>query len=150
MEPLAKLKQRTSETLPLPLARLIYLCSLRDLNTDRYSHAGWAFELTEDGADRALREFHEEEFGRLVPRSVAELAEALQAYFQTLGESVPELVSVWREVESFRVVLPRDCHPVDRELFLSSVKAALAVLADRVPSRSQSPRAASPRLSPDR
>lgn len=144
-----ELKAGTREAIRLPLARLVYLASLRDYNTGRYSHAGWAFELTEEGADRALREFHLEEFGQLVQHSVEELAEELQSYFESLQEPVEEVVSVWREVESFRALLPRECHLVDRGLFLSAVRAALSVLASRVRFPSPVPQSASPPPSPD-
>lgn len=125
-----QLKQRARESIQLLVARLVYLSSLRDYNTDRYSHAGWAFELTEEESDRALREFHLEEFGQLVERSLADLVGEMESYFRSLQEPIEATISVWRDLESFRAVLPRACHPLDRDLFLSNVRAALAVLAE--------------------
>lgn len=128
---LEKLKQRIRSSIPLVFARLVYLASLRDYNTNRYAHAGWEFELTEEGADEALRGFHEEEFRQLVHLPIAELARELQAYFESLPEPPRGVLSVWNELESFRALLPSGCHPVERQFFLSSVRAALGVLGGR-------------------
>lgn len=125
---LEKLKQRIRSSIPLAFARLVYLASLRDYNTDHYTHAGWAFDLTEDGADRALRELHREEFQRLVGLPVAEMVQELAAYFESLQEPSGGVLVVWSELESFRALVPRGSHPVDRDLFFSSIRAALAVL----------------------
>lgn len=131
MEKLPKLTQRIHASIPLLFARLVYLASLRDYNTDRYAHAGWAFELTEEGADRALRELHRQEFHQLVQLPVAEMAKELEAYFESLREPLGGVFAVWNELESFRALVPLGSHPVDRDLFFSSVKAALAILGAR-------------------
>ena len=148
MERACDLKEKTREGVTLPMALLVYLASLRDHNTGCYHHDGWKFELSEEGADQALREFHREEFEHLPNCTVRELAEELGAYFRSLEEPAGRSVMVWRELESFRVLVPEGCHPVDRELFYSSLRAALAVLAVRAPSFPWLPRAASPPLSP--
>lgn len=142
------LKERTRESIALRSARLVYLASLRDQNTGRYHHDGWKFELSEEGADRALREFHREEFDELLNRPVRELVEELGAYFRSLEEPVGRGVDLWCELEPFRVLAPEGCHPVDRELFYSSLRAALAVLAARGPSLLRSAQSASPPPSP--
>lgn len=144
LETLEKLKQRTREAIPLRLARFVYLASLRDYNTDRYEHAGWAFQLTEDGADQALREFHLEEFRSLVSCLVREIAEELRQYFETQAEPTEKLLSTWQEVESYRVLVPRNCNPVDRGIFFSTVRAALIVLAEWPSALPPAPRFASP------
>ena len=148
MERACDLMDKTRESVNLPVALLVYLASLRDHNTGRYHHDGWKFALSEEGADQALRRFHREEFERLLNRTVRELAEELGAYFRSLEEPVDRSVAVWRELESFRVLAPEGCHPVDRELFYSSLRAALAVLAVRSPSFPWLPQAASPPPSP--
>jgi len=148
LKALGKLKERTRSSIPLLFARIVYLASLRDYNTNRYTHAGWEFELTEEGADQALCEFHREEFQQLAHLPVAELAKELQAYFESLQEPSRGVLSVWNELESFRALVPLGCHPVDRQLFLSSVRATLGVLgAGGVPFRL--PQSASPPPSPD-
>jgi len=150
MERASDLKEKTRESVPLPIALLVYLASLRDHNTGRYHHDGWSFRLTEEGADRALREFHGEVFGRLLDCTVRELAEELGAYLGSLGEPVGRSTECWRELGSFRVLVPEGCHPMDRELFYSSVRAALAVLVARAPSSPWLRPAASPPPSPAR
>lgn len=148
-EKLEKLKRRLPSSVPLLFARLVYLASLRDYNTDRYAHAGWAFELTEEGADHALRQFHHQEFQQLLRLSLPALTEELQAYFESLPEPSADVLSVWKKLESFRALVPLGCHPVDRELFLSNVRAALGVLGGSgIPSLL--PQSASPPPSPAR
>lgn len=148
MERLPKLTGRLRSSIPFLFGRLVYLASLRDYNTDRYTHAGWAFELTEEGADWALRELHREEFQQMVQLPVAEMAKELEAYFESLREPSAGVFAVWSELESFRALVPLGVHPVDRDLFFSSIKAALAVLGARgVPFAL--PQSASPSLSPD-
>lgn len=144
------LEERTRESIALPLARVVYLASLRDHNTDRYSHAGWAFALGDEQADRALRDFHLAEFRKLLALSVPDWVDQCETYFEQLGEPVANTVLIWRDLESYRTVVPRGCHPVDRELFFSSLRAALAVLADRILFPLQSQQSASLPLSPGR
>ena len=148
MQTIERLKERARASIPRPVALVVYLASLRDHTSGYYHHEGWKFSLSEEGAERALREFHREEFERLLNHTVAELGGELENYFRSLEEPLARSVGIWQELDPFRVLVPEGCHPVNRELFYSSLRAALGVLAARPPFFPVHPPAASPPLSP--
>lgn len=125
------LVNRTLSKIHGDFARLIYLASMRDYNTGEYHHDGLARMFTEEIAGRAIASCHSEVFRRLVLRPLKELVEQLELYASSNGSTSSELVRTWERLQPYRVTVPLECSPLAARLFVSNVRAALAVLQSR-------------------
>src|SRR5260370_11954891 len=74
----------TLAAIPSPFGRLIYLSSLRDLASGRYEHAGLLALHPEEAVQQALANCHQEIFGRILETSLAEQAEDLRSFLDTM------------------------------------------------------------------
>jgi hypothetical protein len=125
--------------------RLVYLASLRDYNTGHYHHAGLIQQFGEDVAREALSLCHREVFVRLVHCSIAELVTEIERYAASAAIPFPDFVNTWERLQPYRVVAPLGTDPIASHLFISNVKAALAVVLGRHQRDPRYPQFASPR-----
>lgn len=112
--------------------RLVFLGSLRDSYSGRYMHEGWAQVASPDEIDRAVRELHQSSFDCVLHLSLIELCKQLRIHFHAIQQPEREASLQWLESEPFRVLIPQGYTAALRELFISNVQTALAVLL-RVP-----------------
>ena len=138
------LRKHTLSTLPGHLSRLIYLAATRDYNTGRYYHDGLALRFSTGVANQALAACHRESFENLTELRLEQLVRQLEEYLESNSSDREELLSMWRTLEPFRVVVPVDCDPISAQLFCSNIRIALAVLE----SRAKNPRKNQPDASP--
>lgn len=123
------LRNRTLAKIVHEIGRLIYLASTRDYNTGRYYHDGLAFQFSEEVAERALAQAHQEVFLSLALGSLENLANELRLYFCSLGPDPKEIIQTWEKLEPYRVTIPIDSNPLMTSLFLSNIRIALAIVA---------------------
>lgn len=120
---------RALSSLPSSVARLVYLASLRDPYTGKYLHEGWITLATPEEVSSTLLRLHRETFNRVLDCNLEELCKELRDHFESLEESGRQVVELWLELEPYREMLPRGCSRLQRDLFISQVRAALKVLA---------------------
>lgn len=125
------LADRTLSKIRGDFARLVYLASMRNYNTGEYHHEGLACRFTEGVARRAIACCHRDVFRRVVFCSLKELVEQLELYASSNCSTSAELVRVWEKLQPYRVVVPLGCGLLAARLFVSNVRAALAVLESR-------------------
>ena len=123
------LRDRTLEKIRTPLERLIYLASLRDYRTGKYSHDGLAVRFSEPVAAEALRFEHVESFRAVAFASLKSLVEQLNQFLSGAGEDRADGLKTWQSLEPYRVIVPIVEDGLATRLFLSNIKFALAVLA---------------------
>lgn len=112
--------------------RLVFLGSLRDSYSGQYIHEGWVQVASPDDIHRALMALHQSSFDCVLHLSLIELCKQLRSHFHAIQQPERETSLQWLESEPFRVLIPQGCMPALRELFISNVHTALAVL-HRVP-----------------
>jgi hypothetical protein len=112
--------------------RLAFLGSLRDSYNGQYIHEGWAQIASAEEIHRAVGELHQSSFDCVLRLSVIELCKQLRFHFQSSRQPEREISLRWLEAEPFRVLIPQGYQPALRELFISNIQTALAVL-QRVP-----------------
>lgn len=125
------LQARTLANVPGDFARLVYLASTRDYNSGKYYHEGLARQFTENAAGMALASCHKDVFVRLALCSVRELVEQLEVYVRSTSLSSAEVMYTWERLQPYRVTIPLECSPLIARLFVSNVRAAVAVLQSR-------------------
>jgi hypothetical protein len=126
---LPALMQRALGALPTPFQQLVFLASLRDSYSGRYLHEGWATVVSADEIHRALRQAHLDCFDEILKLPLTALCGQLQQHFASLGEEERKVAALWLETEPHRDTIPAGASRLEREFFLSQMRAALAVLA---------------------
>lgn len=139
---LEHVRNRTLLKLPCDFSRLVYLASVRDFNTGQYFHDGLAIHFTEKIVSSAFAVCHREVFNRLVFCSLEQLVEELSRHISSTCERPVDALKSWRNLESYRIMVPLDCDELAAQLFLSNVKVALAILESQQKLASQDERLA--------
>lgn len=123
------IRLKTLSKIRTPLERLIYLASLRDYRTGRYSHDGLALRFSEPVTAQALRSEHIDLFHTVAFASMRSLVEQIDEFLGVADGERSESLKTWRKLEPYRVVLPVLEDGLAISIFLSNVKFALAILA---------------------
>jgi hypothetical protein len=134
---------RTLASLDGNFARLIYLASLRNLNTGEFCHQGLANTFSPSVAASALNACHREVFESLAVCPLKSLVEELERYLQGPSGNAETTLVAWETHEPYRVIVPSPCDETKVSLFLANVKTALAMLKSRHSPALEKPEAAS-------
>lgn len=128
-ERLAIYMDRTLASLTGDFARAVYLASLRDAYSGRYLHEGLATVADAQAVHELLRERHVMAFTAASALPLDTLCGQLQEHLAGLGDAPKEMAARWLELEPFREVFPAGASELEREFFLSQMRAALRVLS---------------------
>lgn len=136
------LRRRTLAGLSQPLAKFIYLASMRDYNTGLYYHDGLADRFSSEVACEALADCHREAFQQLLKSSVESLVRQLEGYLASSRARALDVVAVWKGLEPYRVAVPVGTDPFAAEFLFSNLKIALAIVEERLTQSQRSKQAA--------
>jgi hypothetical protein len=112
-------------------SRLVYVASLRDLSSGRYEHQGLATLYPEEAVQQALELCHEQIFERILEMPLEKQLEDLRNCFSATEGGLAAVVSHWRQLEPYRVLLPENAPDYLRELFFSNLRALLEILHEQ-------------------
>ena len=121
---------RTLAAIPSDYGRLLYVASLRDLASGRYRHEGLAAIYPEGAVQQALTHCHEELFARILEAPLEQQEWDLRSCLSALEGDLGEIVARWRELESYRLLLPTGMPNYLQELFCSNLRALLGLLLE--------------------
>ena len=125
---LARALSGSLSALPNPFVRLVFLSSLRDSYTGHYFHEGWATVAAAEEVHRAIQQRHLAAFHAVLVLPLFEMCGQLQEHFTSLDGSPRDMAKLWLEIESFREMLPVGCGSLERDFFISQMRAALGGL----------------------
>ena len=120
----------TLARIPGLFARLAYMSSLRDLSSGRYEHAGLAAVYPDAAIQQALQLCHEQIFERLLESPLSSQEEDLRACLAQMEGGLREVVTHWRRIEAYRVLIPEEAPDYLKDLFNSNLRALLEILAE--------------------
>jgi len=120
----------TLAAIPGLLARLAYVASLRDLSSGRYEHAGLAAIYPDAPLQQAIGLCHEQVFERLLETPLSDQQEDLQDCLSAMPGGLLDAVTHWRNMESYRVLMPEQSPDYLKELFCSNLRALLEILQE--------------------
>ena len=117
--------------IPGSFARLVYVASLRDLSSGRYEHQGLVALYPEEAVQQALDLCHEQIFERILEMPLEKQLEDLRNCLAAMEGGLPAVVSHWRQLEPYRVLLPESAPGYLKELFFSNLRALLEILHEQ-------------------
>lgn len=112
-------------------ARLVYVASLRDLSSGRYEHQGLAALYPEEAVQQALELCHEQIFERILEMPLEKQLEDLRNCLTAMEGGLATVVSHWRQLEPYRMLLPENAPDYLKELFFSNLRALLEILHEQ-------------------
>jgi hypothetical protein len=119
--PLADAGKRIVAQISTRFGRLVFLCSLRDLTTGRYSHPSLSETFGVESADRALRHTHHQVFREWLRLSLGDQKEDLDDYLRISRTPPADL--------RYRDLAPAGAHEVERQLYLTDVEVILQLIS---------------------
>jgi hypothetical protein len=120
--------RNTLSQIPSVFGRLMFLTSLRNLNSGRYEHHGLALVFGRLEASNALKKSHREAFAEWLSYDIEEQQADLDLYLSGQLEDKRTILRTWEKLEPYRNVLPSSVKDPERKLYLADLKAILNLL----------------------
>jgi hypothetical protein len=120
----------TLARIPGLLARLTYVASLRDLSSGRYEHAGLAALYPDEALQQAIGLCHEQVFESVLETPLSAQQEDLQTCLSAMQGGLRSAIIHWRNMESYRVLMPEQSPDYLKDLFCSNLRALLEILQE--------------------
>jgi len=118
--PAAELWRKTLSRIPTQFGRLVFLSSLRDPLTGRYSHPPLSQIVGGEITDRTLCHSHHQVFSQWLGFTLAQQKADLDEYL-VASRSPLDLVP-------YRDIVPATAHQVERQLYLADLETLLELL----------------------
>jgi len=125
---LADLCKHTLSRIPTMTGRLVYLATLRDVNSGVYRHHGLAAAFGRDEAVRALKDSHQAAFQGWLNLTLAEKNEDLRDYLIALDDPMEEVVHHWLHSGVYRSYVPATAREAEAELFYRDLETLLQLI----------------------
>ena len=125
---LEDLWSNTLSRIPSVFGRLVYLSSLRDVNTGRYEHHGLAQVFSADEAHRALRLSHLRTFTEWAEYQLDAQKADLDLYLAEFCQQKKLVIETWLRLASYRNFIPASVRGPEVKLYLSDIESLLGLL----------------------
>lgn len=124
----ADLWRNTLSQIPTTFGRLVYLSSLRDLNSGGYEHHGLSQIFGPKEADRTLRHSHMQVFSAWLNFNLEQQKTELEEYLGGLEDDIRIVLATWIRLAPYRNLIPARAREVERQLYLTDLETVLELL----------------------
>ena len=128
--PAEELWRRTLSQIATIYGRIVFLSSLRNVNTGRYEHHGLSIMFGEEATDRTLSQSHEQAFLEWLSLRLEQQKADLDLYLSSLPADRKTLAENWLRLAPFQTLPPAWASSAQRELFESNLKVLLDLLTN--------------------
>lgn len=125
--PAEDLWRRTLSQIPSTYGRIVYLASLRNVNTGQYEHHGLALRFGEEAADRAMRDSHGRVFHEWLEMNIEQQVADLSLYFTSLPATRKTLIDNWLRLRPYANMPPVWANPAEHDLFQAGLETLLTL-----------------------
>ena len=122
--------RNTLSQIPSVFGRIVYLASLRNLNSGRYEHHGLALVFGEEEANKALKKSHSQVFREWLTFNLEQQKADLDLYLSGLYEDRGTVLATWLELAPYRGLMPTSLRAVERRLYIADLRALLELLGN--------------------
>jgi hypothetical protein len=119
--PAAEVGRRIVAHIPTRFGRLVFLHSLRDAASGRYSHPVLNEKYGRETADRALSHAHHQTLMEWLRLNLADQKDDLDEYLRIAGANAADL--------PYREFLPPSARDVERQLYLTDLEVVLHLIS---------------------
>jgi hypothetical protein len=126
--PAEDLWRKTLSLIPTVYGRLVYLASLRNMDTGRYEHHGLGLVFGAEAADGALRRSHEVAFREWLGFLLEQQKADIDLYMADLPTDRRTLVDNWLRLAPYRNLLPGSAVEPERRLYLADLETLLRLM----------------------
>jgi hypothetical protein len=128
--PAADVMRHTLSQIPTVFGRLVYLSSIRNITSGRYTHHGLALVYGEDEADAALRKCHMQAFEEWINFGLERQKADLDLYLAALRQSKRSILATWQKLRPYEQLLPASVRrPTERRLYLADFDALIRLMS---------------------
>jgi hypothetical protein len=120
--------RHTLSQIPTIFGRLVYLSSLRDVNSSKYEHHGLALVFGEKESDRALKESHNVAMAEWLNFGLEQQKADLDLYLSQLTFDKQTILESWLQSMPYRNLPPVSVKSPARKLFIADLEALLSLL----------------------
>ena len=120
--------KHTLSRIPTIYGRLVYLTSLRDVNSGLYRHHGLSLAFGRDESTKALKESHQRTFLEWLNLPLAEKNQDFMLYLDALQEPRLLVVDHWLRSKLYKTQVPVSARMVERELFNHELELLLQTI----------------------
>ena len=120
--------RHTLSQIPTVFGRLVYLSSLREVNSGKYEHHGLALVFGEKESDRALKESHNTAMSEWLNFGLEQQKADLDLYLSQLTFEKRTVLESWLRTSPYRNIPPASMKAPARKLFVSDLEALLTLL----------------------
>lgn len=110
--------------------QLVWIASLRNVNTGIYERPGLSDALGEEKSHRTILASHEEAFSTWLSFSLEQQKADLDIYLSELGSDRQASIETWLKLAPYRNLIPLSARGSERELFEADFEALLALLCN--------------------
>lgn len=120
--------EHTLSQIPTTFGKLVYISSLRDVNTGCYQHHGLAQMFGADEAAKTLRESHRKIFAEWLSYDLPQQKQDLERYLSSFHIDKRTILATWIRLTPYRNLIPTDAGDPERKLYLADFEAILELL----------------------
>ncbi len=118
----------TLSQIPTTFGRLVFLSTLRDVNTGQYAHYGFAHRVGEEAADLTLRQSHWQCFTEWLAFGLEEQSADLDLYLSSIESDKKKILETWSRTKPYLNLIPTAAIDVERRLYNSDLETLLELL----------------------
>ena len=127
----SNLWRNTLSRIPTTFGRMVYLNSLRNVNSGAYEHHGLAQTYGEDEADMTLRRSHSQTFAEWLRFGIEAQMADLDTYLSELDGDPREILKNWIQLKPYRNLAPAKARPAEIDLYSSDFEVLLEILKNQ-------------------
>lgn len=127
---LPDLWRNTLSQIPSVFGRLVYLSSLRNLNSGRYEHHGLSQVFGEEESSKALKKSHAQAFAEWLSFNIEQQKADLDLYLAAIAEDKKTVLETWMRLTPYANLVPNSVKGVEKRLYLADLEAILKLLTN--------------------